>query len=89
MLDHEITQEDKFDSTQGLYIAAGLTAYDGNREFIEDKKYGELVFEYWRWGNDSDEIGAGTFENALETHPCSEEELGLKGPSDTTFPLHP
>ena len=57
ILDHEITQEDKFDSTQGFYIAAGLTAYDGIQESIDDKKYGQLVFDYLRWGNEDDASG--------------------------------
>ena len=89
MLDHEITQDNIFDSSQGLFVAAGLSPYDGTFEYIEEPKYGELVFEYWRWGNDNDDIGQGSFNNRLETHPCSDEELGLKGKSDTTFPIHP
>ena len=33
-------------------MAAGLTVYDDNPEPIEDKRYGELVFEYYGWGHE-------------------------------------
>ena len=31
-------------------FAAGLTAYDGSSESVEDPQYGRLVFIYKRWG---------------------------------------
>ena len=38
-----LTYNDKFDSSNGLFIAAALTEYDQNPEIIEiPEKYGEL-----------------------------------------------
>ena len=50
--DNEITMEEKFDASQGFFVAAGLTSYDSNEEYEEDPRYGEIVFEHWDWGNE-------------------------------------
>ena len=53
-----------------------ITAYDDNPEPILDPTFGELIIRYESWGNNPD----GTFyydEIDLDTHYCTEEELGL------------
>ena len=42
--DHELT------SDEGLQIAFGLTAFDDNRNPIEDPEYGQLKPYYKSWG---------------------------------------
>ena len=43
-----------FNSTEGLFLAAGLTNYDSNTTVTEEARFGELVFEYYGWGNTDD-----------------------------------
>ena len=50
------TYEDTFTAEDGLFIGAALTEYDSNPEIIEEKRYGELVIEYYGWGYEG-EIG--------------------------------
>lgn len=78
----------RFNSSEGLFLAAGLTNYDSNTTVTEEPRFGELVFEYYGWGN-TDEIGLQT--GPIETHFCSDEELGLidgqEGESTLTYPI--
>ena len=76
----------KFSPEEGFFIAAALTAYDLETEFIEvPEKYGELVFEHYGWGND----GVTTSHNVrLNHHLCSDEELGIeRGPNTLAYPV--
>lgn len=74
-----LTYDDKFGASKGLFVAAALTAYDTERESIEEPRYGELVIEHYQWGNGGGlDSGAGILEN----HPCSDHELGLKSEDD-------
>lgn len=69
-----LTFDDKFSAEQGLFVAAALTAYDGETEIVEEPRYGELVIQHFSWGN------VGSLESSVEdlvSHPCSEQELGL------------
>lgn len=51
-LENALTFDDKFDSSNGLFIAAAITEYDDNPEVIEvPEKYGELVINHYRWGH--------------------------------------
>ena len=50
--------EYKFDSTQGLFVAAAITEYDLNTEIIEKPEMGELVIEHYGWGYDDSTIGS-------------------------------
>ena len=61
-------------------MAAALTEYDSNTEFIEDPRYGELIIEHYGWGY---EEFIGSKSRVLETHPCSDAELGLKRTDST------
>ena len=76
--DIEELQSDKFD------IAFALTAYDGNPEPIEDPKYGRTYARYDSWGY-------GWRNKNLDTHQCSDEELGLTKDTENSrfFPVHP
>ena len=69
-----LTFDDKFSADDGMLVAVALTKYDGDTEVIEDLRYGELVIGHYGWGYDS-VIGSGFTE--LETHACSDKELGL------------
>ena len=35
-------------------MAAALSEYDNNPEIIEEAKYGELTYEYYGWGYETD-----------------------------------
>ena len=49
--ENALTFDDKFDSRNGLFIAAAITEYDENPEIIEvPEKYGELIINQHRWG---------------------------------------
>ena len=56
-------------------MAAALTEYDSNSEIIEEARYGELVFEYYGWGNEAE---IGTVVQDLGFDYCTQEQLGLK-----------
>ena len=64
-----------------------MTGYDEENEgFIGDRKYGELVFEYYSWGNSKDFSLEG---GKISSHPCSREELGIEpGPNTKLYPIH-
>ena len=65
-----------------------LTKFDSNPDPILDKSYGELTFASSVWGVNED---GSVFWNIvdLETHPCSEEELGVDSEQGTRFmPVH-
>ena len=66
--------EDKFSNDDGLFIAAAITEYDSETENIEDKTIGELTVNHYGWGYEGE---LGSRKQQLETHPCSDGELGL------------
>ena len=68
-------------------MAAALSGYDeANEGFIGDRKYGELVFENYSWGNVEDFALEG---GNISSHPCTKEELGIeKGPNTRIYPTH-
>ena len=64
-----------YSSDAGLKFAFGVTAYDNNRENIEDPDYGVVKAKVNSWGlSDSNEVIA---RSNFDTHPCTKEELGL------------
>ena len=65
----------KFDASQGFFVAAAITAYDGNTEIVEKPEYGELIIEHYGWGNDED-LKSGS--KPLDYHTCTDEELGFE-----------
>ena len=66
-------------------IAFAITAYDGNPEPIDDEKYGKIYSRYDQWGYE------GERNTYLETHQCTDEELGFAGDPNKSrfFPVHP
>ena len=82
------TDDDKFSYQDGFNIAAALTAYDNNEEWVLDPKYGDLVIKVFTWGEENGE----TFSRreALNNHNCTRENLGLEGDSKKAnfFPPH-
>ena len=68
------TYENTFTADDGLFLAAALTKYDSDPEIIEEKRYGELVISHYGWGNEG---GIGSGSTALDTHYCSDAELGF------------
>ena len=59
----------EFMTKNGLQIAFGLTAYDGNQEPIEDPEYGELKAFYKTWGMPGDP--PGVIWEELPTKQCT------------------
>ena len=46
-----ISDDVKFTTEEGFFVAAALTEYDSNTEIIEvPEKYGELIIEHYGWG---------------------------------------
>ena len=67
-------------------MAAALTEYDETTEVIEEAKYGKLVFEHYGWGNGE---GMTTGGSILDSHDCSDEELGFtQGPDTNIYPIY-
>ena len=87
MKEFAISQDEKFTAQDGLFLAAALTKFDSETESIEDWRYGELVISKFGWGY------SGSISEKrvpLETHQCSDQELGLAQDDDGTpqmFPL--
>ena len=82
------TPEDKFSASNGMFLAAALTAYDGETEPIEEAKYGKLTIGHYGWGNGGDgTLGSQAAE--VENHNCSDYELGLADRDENTqiFPI--
>ena len=75
----------RFNSTQGLFVAAAITEYDLNPDIIEKPEMGELIIEHYGWGYE-DKIGSNTFN--LDYHYCNDEELGIEpGPNTIMSPI--
>ena len=50
LLSHYSTDDEFTTEDDGIMIAFGLTAYDSNREPIDDPTYGTLKAYYKTWG---------------------------------------
>ena len=75
----------KFDADQGFFLAAAITAYDGDTEIVERPEYGELIIEQYGWGDD-DTLASSS--KPLNYHTCTDEELGfVKGPNTIIYPV--
>ena len=60
-----------------------ITGYDSVTEDTFDKSYGELTFATSEWGFKDGEPYVEYTD--LESHPCSEEELGFENGDETIF----
>ena len=67
-----------FSSSDGFKVAFAITAYDTNQTITEDPTYGKVIAKYRSWGDEITSIQKGE----LETHSCSESELGLTEQKD-------
>ena len=68
--------DEVFSYKNGLNIAVAFTAYDSEKEWILDRKYGELYFQEQAWGEKAD----GTFftsSNRISSAVCTREQLSL------------
>ena len=73
-------------SNDGLQFAFGITAYDSNQEVVEDLDYGEIKARFYGWG--LDDVMGPDQGGDLDTHQCSEQELGLEGSNSLFYPLN-
>lgn len=71
--------------SKDLMYAFGITAYDSNREAIEDASYGVVKPYYKSWGIKAG-IGGVDWEE-LPTRDCTEAELHVNDKSDTSSPF--
>ena len=62
--------------SEGLWFAFGITAYDSNREEIEDPSIGVVKPAYKQWGLETD------FFTEIPTRNCTESELHINGQDD-------
>ena len=76
-------EKEQFGEKDGLMFAAGLTAYDGSSESVEDPQYGHLVFIYKRWG-----LNTSTKNNEIETKGCTEDDLNDNQDSNPDSPFY-
>ena len=42
----------KFTAEKGLFVAAALVSFDGQKGLLEEPQYGELAFKNIGWGNE-------------------------------------
>ena len=79
-------EEYVFTWDNGFNVAVAFTAYDNERENILDPSIADLGFYASKWG--VDENGEFFFfDEKIETHTCSKEELGLEGNDPNFFPI--
>ena len=85
-IEHAFDNDFKFTASNGLFVAAAFTAYDGETEVIEEARYGEMSFEYVGWGN-GEEFADSEYYH-IDYDWCTEEQLGLvEGPNTEAFPI--
>ena len=76
LIEGAVDQADIFSNEDGLFVAAGLTEFDNNQAIVEDPSYGQIVFQHISWDiTNTDKVEVS--RNELETHACSDAELGL------------
>ena len=63
--------DEQFTSEHGLMIAFAITAYDSNREPIEDPSYGTIKAYYKTWGLE-DSVQGVAFEE-IPTTMCTRD----------------
>lgn len=73
--DHVLDPGERFSSEDGFFIAAAITAYDGDPEPDEKPEYGELFIEHYGWGNE--EIGFEYGSTRIPNHQCSDSDLSM------------
>ena len=62
-------------TNKGFNLAFGITAYDANREPIEDPRLGRVVAKIVSWGfSETQGVDIG---GEIPVHRCTEEEIGI------------
>ena len=89
----QAVKEDHFDDShvfgfeQGLNLAVAVySIYDSTTHQLLDPSYGKIRFSKIQWENGEKE-GFKYFFKTLESHICSEEELGLSGHNHKFWPI--
>ena len=72
--DAHFDQTYEFTQESGMDVAFAITAYDSNRDPIEDPQYGVLKAYYKTWGLST---GKGVQWTELADEYCTKQELGL------------
>ena len=76
-----------FGGDQGFNIAVALSSFDSSTEFQLPPEYGYFKFQLSYWiVMENGEID--TKYTDVDSHPCSEEELGLTGNNSKFYPIH-
>ena len=70
--------DDEFIYKKNLWFAFGITAYDSNRESIEDPSYGVLHPAYKEWGLG----GSGAGFSQVRSRECTTRELHILGETE-------
>ena len=81
--ENQFSDEDVFGANQGLNIAVGVfNPWDSHTLEPIDPSYGTIDFinHIWRVNEENGKFEADYYY--LETHTCSQEELGLSGGND-------
>lgn len=80
------SDDEVFTGRQGLNVAVALSGFDTEQENILTPEIGSFSFQYSKWYfNDNGVLEYETHE--LETHRCSDEELGLTGSHSEFKPI--
>ena len=84
---NEFVYDEKFEfnyEKHGFNFAVAFTAYDNEQEWILDPTYGELVFNTYYWGEQSDGVYRAGRDPMKTMHRCTREELGLTDDKDAS-----
>lgn len=89
----QVVEEEYFDGSyvfgaeQGLNIAVGVIDEQEKVYGQIDPSYGKIEFKAFAYGVDRAKNELLTNEVKIESHACSEEELGLSGSNTQFFPI--
>ena len=76
-----------FTGKHGFNIAVALSSFDSSKESQLPPEYGYIKFQMSRWEVlENGEIDFRLID--VDSHPCSEEELGLTGNNSKFYPIH-
>ena len=76
-----------FTSKHGFNIAVALSSFDNSTKLELPPEIGYIKFQMSRWNVlENGEIDYELID--VDSHPCSEEELGLTGDDSKFYPIH-
>ena len=73
-----------FDYSKGFNLAVALTSYSSLGIEDLDDSIGRIVFKHYYWGSDAESVFE-TGRTPIDSHICSEDELGLNGREESKF----